>query len=67
MESVEQSFRQDLSELLKKYDAELYIERGEYPEFQLPTISVFIPSVFDGNECVRNGVDFDLGEYVSAF
>jgi hypothetical protein len=65
-EILEKNFKQELSALLKKYDAELDVSVKMY-EFgaAVEGISVFIPHSYDiDGEVIREGTYFELTKWV---
>lgn len=63
----EQQFREELSALLNKYNAELSCEDqySGYPECGHDVrMTVHIPSVYEDYICVHEYCEIDLGNYV---
>ena len=61
-EKLEKEFRNDLHELLKKYNAEIGLRQRGRPYMQYEVIEVSISSIYDKGtlEMITPCVDFDL-------
>jgi hypothetical protein len=58
-------FRKELVELLKKYDAYIYLEEESLNRTGEVTVNVHINTVWDiNNKCIMEGADVKLGSYI---
>lgn len=60
----EEKFKQELRDLLKKWDTELEIEETGEPWARESTMKVFLQSKWVDNVMVDESVDIDLGSFI---
>ena len=62
---VEYEFTQKLKALLAEYNAEVFIEDISTTAYSSKdVISVYIPTVWDGNEIISDSASFNLGDRI---